>query len=91
MALIGPSVGKLRINMLHPLGEMFSKNLHVCSRIAETTHLFQKCRAEMFPIVSVAVLILKNCDADRSGTHGTRKVTITSQFVTINFYVCITF
>ena len=91
MALIGPSVGKLRIDMLHPLGEMFSKNLHVCSRIAETTHLFQKCRAEMFPIVSVAVLILKNCDADRSGAHGTRKVTITSQFVTINFYVCITF
>ena len=28
-------------------------------------------------------------DADRSGAHGTRKVTITSQFVTIDFYLCI--
>ena len=70
-----------------PTCEMFSKNRHVCSRIAETTNLFQKCRAEKFPIVSVTVLILINCDADRSGAHGTRKVTISSQFVTIDFYV----
>ena len=49
MASIGPSVGKLRIDMLHPLGEMFSKNHHICSRIADTS----KCRAEKFPIVSV--------------------------------------
>ena len=37
MTSIGHSVGKLRIDMLHPLDEMFSKNRHVCSRIAETT------------------------------------------------------
>ena len=77
--------------MLHPLGEMFSKNRHICSRIAETTHLFQKCRAEKFLIVSVTVLIFLKCDADRLGAYGTRKVTITSQFVTIGFYVCVTF
>lgn len=91
MASIGPSVGKLRVDMSHPVGEMFSKTRHVCSRIAETTNRFQKCRAEKFPIVSATRLISKTCDADRSGAHGTQKVTITAQFVTIDFYVCVTF
>ena len=76
MASIGPSVWKLRVDMSHPLGEMFSKNRHVRSRIAETTDRFQKCRAELSPIVSATRLISKTCDADRSGAHGTRKVTL---------------
>ena len=83
-----PSRSYESICCTHLIGEMFTKNRHVLQK----QHIFSKNAAQKSSdSVCDCISITKLLYADRSGAHGTRKVTITSQFVTIDFYDCIMF